>query len=504
MNFHDPSSFAIMPEPKARFADDDARLAVLESFDPDALEDDPELAAITAFAAKLTGTPIAQVTLVEKERQRFLAGEGLDVRETPRSVSFCDVAMRNGDLMEVRDATQDVRFAGNALVTDPPMVRYYAGQPLVSAEGAPLGALCVIDNKPNPNGLSDFQREGLAVLGQAVMRRLQFRRDTLTAQSELEAQERRVQQVIEGVPQIAWSADANGQFDYFNSRWGKLVGAAPPRAATEWEAHIHPDDWQATREEWERCFRDGEEFEAEYRLRYADGEWGWVLAQAVPVAGRGGAARWFGTVTDIDEVRQALEERDMLAKELSHRIKNIFAVIIGLATLKARKAPEHQAFAHDITEVLRALGRAHDFVRPGASQQHDSLQGLLAALFEPYAEGEDIPRVMVSGADAHVSAAAATPLALVFHELATNSAKYGALSNDTGHVTLLVEEREEHMALTWTEHGGPKVTDDGNRGFGSRLVEMSVTGQLQGTWERRFDEDGLVFALTIAKDAIAR
>ena len=494
-----------MPEPDARYVDDAARLEVLESFDPDALQNDPELAAITAFAAKLTGMPIAQVTLVEKERQRFLAGEGLDVTETPRSVSFCDVAMRNNDLMEVRDATEDARFADNALVLNPPLIRYYAGQPLVSAEGAPLGALCVIDSKPNHEGLSDFQREGLAVLGQAVMRRLQFRRDTLRAREELDERDRRVHRIIEGVPQIAWSADAGGQFDYFNSRWGKLVGAAPPRTAEEWQAHIHPEDWEAAFSEWQRCFREGEEFEAEYRLRYADGEWGWVLAQAVPVAGRAaGAARWFGTVTDIDEVRQALEERDLLAKELSHRIKNIFAVIIGLATLKARKAPEHQGFANEMTDVLRALGRAHDFVRPGAGQQHESLQGLLGALFEPYAEGEALPRVMVSGADADVSAAAATPLALVFHELATNSAKYGALSNDTGHVTLLVEEQDEHMALTWTEHGGPKVADDGNRGFGSRLVEMSVTGQLQGTWERRFDEDGLVFALTISKGAIAR
>ena len=102
MKFHETSTAeTILPAPDVLYLEDDAaRLDVLESFAPDALEDDPELSAITAFAAKLTGMPIAQVTLVEEERQRFLAGEGLDVKETPRDVSFCDHAMRSNRLMD--------------------------------------------------------------------------------------------------------------------------------------------------------------------------------------------------------------------------------------------------------------------------------------------------------------------------------------------------------------------------------------------------------------------
>ncbi|MGB3165424.1 MAG: PAS domain-containing protein [Alteraurantiacibacter sp.] len=505
MYFNDPVNFAKMPSPDPNYAEGDARLSVLDSFAPDALEDDPELAAIAAFAAKLTGMPIGQVTLVEHERQRFIAGEGLKVRETPRSVSFCDKAMCSGALMEVRDATKDERFQNNALVTDPPMIRYYAGQPLVSAEGAPLGALCVIDSAPHEEGLNDFQREGMAVLGQAVMRRLQFRRDTLRAQAELEERERRMHRIIEGVPQIAWSADSEGRFDYFNSRWKKLVGTRPPHNAGEWEQHIHPDDWDAAYTEWQRCFAEGEEFDAEFRLKYADGKWGWVLGQAVPVAEReGGAARWFGTVTDIDEVRQALEERDLLAKELSHRIKNVFAVVIGLASLKVRKTPEHKPFADELTDVLRSLNRAHDFVRPDSGVTQDNLRGLLNALFAAYLDAEGEQRIRVTGADADITHSAATPLALVFHELATNSAKYGALSAEGGFVTLDVEDRGKSMLLVWTERGGPPPVEKNEDGFGSRLVEMSVSGQLAGSWERRFEPSGLVVELTVSKDAIAR
>ncbi|KLE34830.1 hypothetical protein AAW00_07800 [Aurantiacibacter luteus] len=479
---------------------------VLESFAPDALEDDPELSAITAFAAKLTGMPIAQVTLVEEERQRFLAGEGLDVKETPRDVSFCDHAMRSNRLMEVRDATKDERFANNGLVTTPPRIRYYAGQPLISEEGAPLGALCVIDAKPHAEGLNDFQREGLAVLGQAVMRRLQFRRDTLQARKQIDEREERMRRIIEGLPQIAWSADATGRFDYFNAHWRETVGDTPPATADDWREFIHPDDWQEAYDEWGRCFASGEEYGAEYRLKLADGSYAWMLALAVPVAERANEpARWFGTVTDIDETRRALEERDLLAHELSHRIKNLFAVVIGLASLKARRQPEVQSFVTELTDTLRALGRAHEFVRVGhAASSHEDLYGLLEALFEPYAREADEHRVRVSGDHVPVSAASATPLALVFHELATNSAKYGALSTDDGHVTLVVSDEGDMVRLRWQEHGGPPVSEAGAEGFGSRLVEMSVKGQLGGTWERTFAPEGLVVDLMVSKAAIAR
>lgn len=494
-----------MPQPSPRFADDEERLRVLGAYEPEAIEDDPELQAIVDFAARLCNAPVSMVSLIEEDRQHFLAKQGTQERETPREVAFCIHTLGQGELLEVPDTTRDPRFAENPLVTDGPGIRYYAGQPLVSEEGASLGTLCVIDTEARELPLDDFQRQGLQVLAQAAMRRLSARRARLSAKREIAEREERLLRMIDGVPQIAWSCDADGNFDYFNKRWREFTGADAPRLAEDWRAFIHPEDADETFAEWMRCVSEGEEFEREYRLKNGDGSWVWMLAQALPVAEQAGdPIRWFGTLTDIDTVRNALEERDLLAHELSHRIKNIFAVIIGLATLKVRKTPEHEPFARELTDVLRALGRAHEYVRPGGGAVHDSLQGLLTALFSPYGRGEDDPRVTVSGADADISARAATPLALVFHELATNSAKYGALSDEDGHVTLEVEDTGEQMRLVWNEHGGPRVKDTGERGFGSRLVEMSVTGQLEGSWERRFEEDGLVVELTVAKQAIAR
>ncbi|WP_338241783.1 sensor histidine kinase [Aurantiacibacter hainanensis] len=504
MTVHDPVSAPTMPEPIRDFDDEARRLGVVESFAAQELEDDPELQAIVEFAAKLCDAPLSMVTMLERDRQRFIARRGLNDRGTPRDIAFCNETLGKADLLEVSDASVDPRFSGNPLVTSAPEVRFYAGQPLVSQEGASVGTLCVIDKQSRTEPLSAFQKEGLAVLAQAAMRRLEARRSNRAAQQIIAEREERLRRMIEGVPQAAWSADADGKFDYFNRRWTELTGAEPPRTADDWRPFIHPDDVAETFADWDVSFANGKEFEAEFRLKLADGSWMWVLGQAVPVAEReGDPLRWFGTLTDIDEVRNALEERDLLAKELAHRIKNIFAVVIGLISLKARKAPESQPFVKELTQALRALGRAHEFVRPGDGLRQDSLAGLLEALFSPYTAGDDEPRVRVSGFDAEMGPRAATPLALVFHELATNSAKYGALSADDGHVDLELQERGDGIVLRWSEHGGPVVRDSGETGFGSRLVEMSVTGQLQGSWERHFAEDGLVVEITLPKAALS-
>ena len=494
--------------PTGTSADDTAnraRRAILSGFAFDGIEDDPELQAITQFAAKLCDVPVALVSIVEDSRQRFLVREGLQERETSRDVSFCAHAMTGDEAMVVPDATRDERFADNALVTGPLHVRFYAGQPLVSQEGTPLGALCVIDDEQRSAGLDDFQREGLAVLAQAVMRLLEARREDLRARRAIADREEQLLRMIDGVPQIAWSVEASGRFDYVNSRWKEVTGAEPPETADGWRPFIHPEDVDQTIDNWAKALAADEAFESEFRLRKADGSWSWVLAQASPVARADGEQqRWFGTLTDIDEVHQAIEARDLLAGELSHRIKNIFAVVIRLARLKAANAPEHKAFAEDMADTLYALSRAHEFVRPSGGSGAERLQGLLAALFAPYRDRLGQPRVTISGTDSEVVARAATPLALVFHELATNSAKYGALSNAQGTVDLTITDSGDDLMLEWRERGGPPLTGaPSTSGFGSRLIEMSVTGQLQGKWERRFEPEGLIAQLTVSKAAIA-
>jgi PAS domain S-box-containing protein len=485
--------------PEPALSGEAERAEVLRAYGVDALEDDPQLSAIVHFAAQLCGTEVALVSLVEEERQRFLAREGLAVRETPRSTSFCAHAMMLGEVMEVPDATQDARFAENPLVTGPQNIRFYAGQPLISGEGAPLGALCVIDSAPRPGGLTDLQREGLAVLAGAVMQRLRTERVALAARRELDASEAYLHILADSIPAIAWSATPDGHFDYFNQRMIDFTGKPDDQQGTA----FHPEDWKKASAKWQHSLKTGEIYEVEHRLCRQDGEYRWMISRALPVKdGDGKILRWFGTAVDIHDIYEASESRELLAKELSHRIKNIFAVVAGLVSLTARKHPQAKQYADDLTATIRALGRAHDFVRPVDGAKRGTLLGLLEKLFAPYGSG-DGARVKVSGDDLPIDSRTATPLALVFHELATNSAKYGALASGRGIVTLTISDKGKAVKLVWRETGGKVPKKAPKEGFGTRLVEMSVCGQLGGSWERRFEDDGLVVELTLPKRTVA-
>jgi PAS domain S-box-containing protein len=493
--------FSAAPQPQAMPApaEEVERIRVLRAYELDSLDDDPELAAIARFTAQLCAAPVALVSLVEEERQRFLASEGLEAKETPRDISFCTHAMLGDALMEVRDTSVEPKFAANPLVIGPPYVRFYAGQPLKSEEGFPLGTLCVIDTAPRPQGLTAFQREGLQVLAQAVMRRLRSRRHSISARREAEERERYLRTFADSIPAIAWSADPTGKFEYFNQRMVDFTGLPDDQTGSA----FHPEDWKKASLAWEGSLRSGEIYETEHRLRRSDGEYRWMISRAVPVRDSSGSiVRWFGTAVDIHDLYAASEARDLLAKELSHRIKNIFAVVAGLISLMVRKRPEHREFGQELIDTIRALGRAHDYVGPAGEARRTTLHGMLEDLFSPYRTA-DAPRVRIAGDDAAVAARAATPLALVFHELATNSAKYGALSVENGAVELTVEDRGDTLRLVWVERDGPPVKKADREGFGSRLVDLSVKGQLGGSWERRFETGGLVCELTLSKAAIA-
>jgi hypothetical protein len=150
------------------------RLHVLQSYNIlDTDNQEEEFSIITQEAKELFNVPIAVVSLVDMDRQWFKSIQGLDAEETPRSCAFCAHVIqrteRAAKVMVVTDATQDVRFKDNPLVTGGPEVRFYAGAPLISPEGPKLGTLCLIGMEPRPEGLTKAEQRRLSEMAEEVV-----------------------------------------------------------------------------------------------------------------------------------------------------------------------------------------------------------------------------------------------------------------------------------------------------------------------------------------------
>lgn len=483
------------------------RRAVLGSYPLDDPALRRQLDRLAALAARICGTPVGLVSLVSENTQDFIGRSGLDGLGTPRSQSFCAFAMHEPAAMVIPDATVDPRFAANPLVTGEPGIRFYAGQPLISPEGAPLGSLCVIDVETR-DGLTPAQAEALATLAEAAMAQLERpRREHSTARvaDEFADLEQRFAVLVDAMPQLVWSTRANGSCDYLNARWGEFTGIPDADSfGGGWLKSVHADDLATTRQAWNSAVTTGERYQIEYRLRRHDGEYRWMIVHGLPLRGADGTiTRWIGTCTDIHEQKDANDRLEMLSQELSHRIKNIFAVIGGLLSLSLRGRPEFADIGGQLHGRILALGRAHDFVRPSRGQGGEaSVSALLARLFEAYRDG-DRERIVIVGGDVAIDDRAATPLALLFHELATNSAKYGALSATGGTVDLTVREGDP-IVFEWRERGGPPVSEPTERGFGRQLMELSVERQLGGELDFEWAGEGAAITARIPRSALHR
>lgn len=318
--------------------------------------------------------------------------------------------------------------------------------------------------------------------------------------------------LTDAMPQMVWSTRPDGFHDYYNARWYEFTGTRPGSTDGDgWNDMFHPDDREQAWAKWRHCLETGEPYEVEYRLRHRSGTYRWTLGRALPVRdGAGRITRWIGTCTDIDNAKKEAERNEILSRELSHRIKNIFAVIGGLIGLSAREHPQAKDYAIKLKERVAALGRAHELARRRSDRGgnpdviHVSLHELLRELMSPY-PALAMGRIAIAGDDLAVDDRSTTPIALAFHELATNSAKYGAIGSG-GTLTLKVAISEMWANIEWAEHigvGAPKIAR-GVPGFGSRLISLSIERQLIGKIENEWRDDGLTVRLRIPIDSISK
>jgi PAS domain S-box-containing protein len=212
---------------------------------------------------------------------------------------------------------------------------------------------------------------------------------------------------------------------------------------------------------------------------------------------------------DITERRRAQEQQDLLLREMNHRVKNAFALAIGLVRLSTRSARTPEELGSAIEGRLAALGRAHTLTlsqRPKDDRignQTTTMHALIRTILAPYLDATGEGRTRVSGDDTPIGGSSTTAVALLLHEFATNAAKYGALSAPEGNIEIQCAVEGDQFALTWIEHGGPPIACRSEaEGFGSLLTQSTVQRQLGGEISREWRPEGLVIRLCVPRDRL--
>lgn len=324
----------------------------------------------------------------------------------------------------------------------------------------------------------------------------------------------RLRDMAEALPQIVWITSASGAIEYYSRRWFEYSGASSASAEqAHWRSFVHPEDLERLVLLWKDAAAQGRPWQAEYRLRRADGSYRWHLGQSIPVTGAdGGILRWFGSATDIDgqkcveaelsrtaaERARLLQQKDILLLEIQHRVRNNLQLISSLLSLQNRTITDPET----LQQFIEARGRIQT-----VAQVHEQLYLTdepdrmdFAALLREMCLNQSKPGIEVvcrrDGAlDLPIDEA--TPLALIANELISNAVEYaypadGGLRVGSGEVRVVLEGRSPGNVELRVEDDGiglPPGLERHDASLGMRLVRQ-LTRQLRGEIETESGGDG--------------
>lgn len=321
--------------------------------------------------------------------------------------------------------------------------------------------------------------------------------DERRAQTELSESEARVRSLADNLPygmvyQIVRDENGVRRFSFVSSRCKELNGVDAEAAMANpslLHSQILEEDRAAFTAAEEAAFAQMRPFEGEARIRRADGEVRWFRCASAPRTLSDGSVVWDGVQVDIHEMKMVEERRALLMKEMSHRIKNNLSTVLSIATQTGRHAADYAAFNRSFQARLVALSKSHDLLMKDVRGTAD-LREILEAELLPYSADTGLGRTLtLTGEAVRLSTRAAVGLGLVVHELATNAAKYGAYSG-AGAIDVSWRSDGGPVLLQWRERGGPAVSMPTSTGFGSKLIDSVLRGELGGAVESRFAPQG--------------
>lgn len=320
-------------------------------------------------------------------------------------------------------------------------------------------------------------------------------------QADLEESEARTRLALEAGELGAWQSTPELGEMTWDARTRELLGHHPDEPLdyeTSFLARVHPDDRaRVVAANAKALGPDGDgTTDMEYRtISAVDGKERWIHAKGALAPARDDIpARFVGTVRDITAEKEAEHHRKLLTNELEHRIKNTLAVVQAIVSQSLRNVATPEEARDAIGERLRTLSHAHDVLTRTswtAAPLTTIIEGATRLL------GDQSNRLLMNGPDINLSARAALAFSMTLHELATNAAKYGALSNEVGHVEFVWDvdpADRDTLIFRWQEYGGPPVNPPQRQGFGTRLM-AGLAKDMGGTGTFDYQPNGILWTL---------
>jgi PAS domain S-box-containing protein len=295
-----------------------------------------------------------------------------------------------------------------------------------------------------------------------------------------------------------WDMDlATGKVTWSDNLYALLGLEAKAFAHTHSQMElVHPDDRERLQRAVEETVGGQRRLDTEFRVRHGNGDYRWLATRGeLQMDAHGRPVRLVGVNFDVTDRRRAQERQELLINELNHRVKNTLATVQSLALMTVKSTGSSAHFGEAFLGRLMALSSTHNLLTE-TSWENAWLHDVVASELQPFTDPEG-KRIALSGESISLKPREAVCLGLVFHELATNASKYGALASPTGRIALSWHiEASGALALTWREEGGPPVSAPVRRGFGSRLIEASVKEELGGQVTLTYAPAGLQAVLT--------
>lgn len=372
---------------------------------------------------------------------------------------------------EVRSFEQEIRF-------DDGTSRYLLGNatPLIDALGIPQGAVAafvdITERKESEHALRDGERRLQMALDAGRMGAWEWAPET---------------------GQVLWSPGLVALHGLEPDSFGGTL--------EDFKSDIHPDDLAMVDLEIQSAIDTRDDYHTSYRICRPDGSIRWLEAfgRFLPTAGSS-SQRLAGVCMDITERKDAEAQRNLLVAELSHRVKNTLATVASIARQSFAMTSDRHEAEQSFHARIRALAQTHTRLAE-ATWAGVSLATVFCDELAPY-RNDNVGNVSLSGPVVMLSPRHALALGMAAHELATNAAKYGALSAEGGHVDVgwTFDRDSRALHIDWSETGGPEVAPPSRNGFGRLLLERVVASDLGGDVEMDFARTGLRYTINMPYD----